>query len=310
MGSGDSIVTNADLRIAVALVVYRQSNSEICRTLNLLSTLDGGPYPVYIVVNEEHRVLHFHNSHVRVLLPGFNLGFCGGVNLAAREAVADGVTHLLLLNFDIHNLEPKVATRLSDAMRANNDCAYVSPAIMLWPEVNQVWYRGGVIVRPFWLTRHPGIGSAWSGLSGGVRRTGYFTGCCALMELDAFCSVDGFDEQLFMYYDEADLATRTAQKIGKYSYLLDEPLLAHEKPGRGFNANEAFYHARNSRVLLHRNERGFRLLVGRLGLTLSTPLQLCRCATPEIRAAYRRGRRVSITRLVALRQSTGHDRGE
>lgn len=300
LGSADSIVTNADLRLAVALVVYRQSDNEIRQTLNLLSTLDGGPYPVYIVVNEEHRVLPLHNSYVRILLPGFNLGFCGGVNLAAREAVADGATHLLLLNFDTHNLEPNVATRLSDVMRAHDDCAYVSPAIMLWPKANQVWYRGGVIVRPFWLTRHPGIGSAWSGPSAGVRRTDYFTGCCALMELEAFCSVGGFDEQLFMYYDEVDLATRTAQKLGKYSYLLDEPLLAHEKLGRGFNANEAFYHARNSRVLLHRYERGFRLLVGRLGLTLTTPLQLYRCATPEIRAAYRRGRRVSITRLVCL----------
>jgi GT2 family glycosyltransferase len=92
-----------------------------------------------------------------------------------------------------------------------------------------------------------------------------------------------------MYYDEVELATRVKREESGFCYLLDEPLVAHEKPGRKFNENESYYHARNSRWLLSRYEHGWRYVVGRIGQYLLMPLQLTRCDSRASRAAYLRG---------------------
>ncbi len=277
----------APISVAVALVVYGQSDATIARVLDQLESLEHKPLPVYLVANEPERSLRHFESRATVLEPLSNLGFCGGVNLAARAAVS--ASHLLLINLDAELLASDLVARLAQVFSIRPDCAFVSPGIVYWPDTSLVWYRGGRIVRPMWTARHPGIGRPWAAASRGVVRTDYFSGCCALVELATFRRVGGFDESLFMYYDEVELATRVAREESKYCYLLDEPLVAHEKPGRKFNENESYYHARNSRWLLGRYERGWRYVAGRIGQYLLIPLQISRCDSRASRAAYLRG---------------------
>jgi GT2 family glycosyltransferase len=283
------VTSSAPFSVAVALVVYGQSDATIARMLDQLESLECKPLPVYLVANEPERSLRHFGSRATVLEPLSNLGFCGGVNLAARAVDESAHSHLLLVNLDVELLAGDLIARLAEVFSIRPDCAFASPGIVFWPDTSLVWYRGGRIVRPIWTARQPGIGRPWPATSRGAVRTDYFSGCCALIDLASFLRVGGFDETLFMYYDEVELATRVAREESKFCYLLDEPLVAHEKPGRKFNENESYYHARNSRWLLGRYERGWHYVVGRIGQYLLMPLQLTRCDSRASRAAYLRG---------------------
>lgn len=281
---------NSSSRVSVAavLVVFGQSDDVINDVLEQIEELSWKPICSYIVNNNVGRSLDDLRPS-SLLVPESNLGFCGGVNLGARQALKDGHTHLLILNLDVKILSCDLISELMGVFRRREDCAFVSPGISFWPQTDRVWYRGGRILRPMWLTLHPGIGSQWLNVTGTDVRTDYFSGCCVLADLNVMLSSGGFDEDLFMYYDEADLATRVAEKKSMFSYFLDVPLVAHEKEGRRFNEIEAYYHARNSRKLLDRYETGAKHAIGVTAQLLVIPLQIVRCNSSKARRAYIRG---------------------
>lgn len=274
-------------RVALILVAYNNSGGEVARALDAWSSQCVPPAGAYVVANSP---LPFTEVRERatVLDPGENIGFTRGVNVAARQASGDGYTHILIANIDVELISSEILAKLATAMAATPGAAFVSPGIALWPDTGAVWYRGAHVDRPAWIARQPGIGRRWPTDSSGVVETGYFSGCCALVNLDVFQALGGFDESLFMYYDEAELALR-ARAIGWHSYFVDEPLVAHAKPGRAFTKTEAYYHARNSTLLLHRHEKGISGLLGRAVQWVVTPAQLLRCDSQNARSAYLAG---------------------
>jgi GT2 family glycosyltransferase len=278
----------AKVSIAAVLVVYGQSDEMIRQAFEEVAGLSWKPITTYAVNNDVGRPIEVP-SPSSLIAPRVNLGFCGGVNLAARQALLDGHTHLLILNLDVKILSSDLVSQLIGVFMRREDCAFVSPGISFWPQTERVWYRGGRILRPMWLARHPGIGRKWSNVTKSERKTDYFSGCCVLADLNVMMFSGGFDESLFMYYDEADLATQVAEKQHMYSYFLDAPLVAHAKEGRSFNVNEAYYHARNSRKLLDRYEVGVMHVCGAAAQLAVIPLQLLRCNSGEARRAYMQG---------------------
>ena len=276
------------MKIALLLVAYKNSVEELSHTLDAWCSQKRAPDAFYVVANSPIKGYSAIAERGIILEPEVNLGFAGGVNLAAERASSDSFSHILLSNIDIEMLSDETLARLVQAADQVPDALAISPGISLWPEVSAVWYRGAYVSRPAWISRHPGIGKPWTSITGDVRETGYFSGCCALIDLQRFRALNGFAEDLFMYYDEADLAER-ARACGWRSYFIDEPLVAHEKADRGLSTVEAFYHARNSARLLGVHERGVRLLFGRIAQAAVSPLQLARCRGWKSRSAYLRG---------------------
>jgi len=276
------------VRVGLVLVAYENSLEEISRTLDAWAGQHRPPDIAYVVANSPVDGLNTIASRATLLDPSENLGFAAGVNRGAERADSDGCTHILLSNLDVHLLSQGIVERLLQAVVERPDALAVSPGISLWPDTSAIWYRGAYISRPAWISRQPGLGTPWVHPTGAVKETGYFSGCCALVDLVKFNALGGFDEKLFMYYDEAELAER-ARANGWRSYVVDEPLVAHDKPGRRFSPTEAFYHARNSAILLGRHERGSRLMLGRGLQLMATPLQVLRCHGQEAQIAYLRG---------------------
>ncbi len=278
------------------VVVYAQDDAEITGALDQLESLEPAPRLIVLVSNEPRRDLAEFRSRARTVEMGRNSGFCAGANRGLAELVGAGLTTGLLMNSDVHDLSTSTSRELLEALEARPDAAAVSPLISFWPDTSTLWYGGGEIIRPLWVTRHPGIGGVVHE-DGALRPTDYFSGCLVMLRLAPVVRVGGFDERLFMYYDEADLATRLAER-GWRSYVLARRLVAHDKPGRRLNANEAYYHARNSRILVQRYESGLRRWVGQLGAWALGVAQSPRFESPEARRAYAKGLRDSIDDLV------------
>ena len=274
-------------RFSVALVVFGQDSQEIRTMLEKLAALDGGGMAIYLVQNDTFAVLDEFADRATVIRPGANLGFAGGVNRAAAHARADGHDMMLVLNFDTQFLRKDLLLRLFEPFAMYSNCAFASPTIVYAGDSSLIWYRGGRTYRPAWVTRHPGINTSLP-RTGSVTPTDFFSGCCALVDLEVFDALGGFWEHLFMYYEEADICYR-AIAIGKRAYHVDLAMVAHAKRGRGFDELEAFQHARNSRLLLARHEHGAARLLGRLEEFLVAPFQLRRCNGAAARIAYLEG---------------------
>ena len=274
--------------ITLGVVTYRNTNVEILSMIERWSAQTRPIDQIFVVANSELEDATPIRAVATVFDPEENIGFAAGANLLGREAQRTGASHLLLVNIDVEILSDALLATLEGVFATTPNATFVSPAITLWPDTSRIWYRGAHVARPIWVSRHPGINQPFTEPSGQINRTGYFSGCCVLIDLKRFNELGGFNESLFMYYDEADLALRASAK-GWHSYFVDLPMLAHEKPGRKFTPNESYWHARNSRLLLRQYEKGISFIIGRLGQWLMAPVQITRCDSRAARRAYLAG---------------------
>ncbi|MDG4802576.1 glycosyltransferase [Micromonospora sp. WMMD980] len=185
-----------DLRVAVALVdngdrrAPLEEVADLARRHGLLA-----------------RVLHGHG----------NVGYAAGNNLAARWLRDAGADVIWVLNPDARITGGSLAS--AARLGAGDDgCAIGATA-----------YRdGGGTVRP-----DLGAVDLWTGRSGrsaGPRALTYVAGHSVLLTRAAFDGLGGFGEEFFLFYEEADLAVRSA-RLGVPVRVVADLLVTHAGGG-------------------------------------------------------------------------------
>jgi len=283
--------------VAVVTVVHGQSDTELHHFVRQVDALDDGPFALWLVDSGAARPPGLPPALATVVDAGGNVGWTGGANLGARAARELGADHILFLNTDVEILDRCLVRRLLAVLDANPQVALVSPAIVLGdpdrpgcPDAAgqwRTWYQGASMSSTTWITRHPGITRPYRG-SGRVRTVGVASGCCLLARGDAFASIGGFDEDLFAYFDEADLCLRMAQ-AGWTSALLDVPLVAHHTPGRDLTAVSAYYFGRNPWLLARKHLSPGHRVVACAAQLGAAPVYLWRSRGGAARRAFLRG---------------------
>ena len=179
-----------------------------------------------------------------LLEPDTNLGFGGGMNLAADEAIARGATSLILLNPDAYVEADGVADL--DALTRLHPSSIISP----------------LVVRP--------DGSHFASLmevdldTGDLRRVRdgrryarselWVSGACVAVSADLWQRVGGFDDDYFLYWEDVDLSVRVAKAGGTVRVAHD--VRAVHSPGgtqehggvSGKSATYYYYNVRNRLV--------------------------------------------------------------
>lgn len=177
-----------------------------------------------------------------LLTPDSNLGFGGGMNLAAQEAIARGARELVLLNPDAHIVEDGFA-RLAAALD--------DPRVIVAP----------LVQRP--------DGSHFSSMmeidlfDGRIRRRAddeqyrqprpWLSGACLALRSDLWQLIGGFDDDYFLYWEDVDFSMR-ALEVGA-RLVVDPDIVAVHSPGgtqqrRGVGKSPIYYrfNARNRLV--------------------------------------------------------------
>ena len=172
---------------------------------------------------------------VRLVALERNLGFAGGVNLAAESAEGE---HVLLLNPDTVVHEGAVANLVAFA-RANPQHGLYGGRT-LWPDgrvcAGSCWgqpslwslfcfatmlssvFKGSRLFDPESL-------GGWERDS--VREVGIVTGCLLLAPRAVWRRLGGFDERFFMYGEDADLSLR-AWRAGHRPAITPDSVITHE----------------------------------------------------------------------------------
>jgi glycosyltransferase involved in cell wall biosynthesis len=232
------------------------------------------------------------NPAVRWFLGSSNIGFAAAVNALTREVPDHDV---LLLNPDavlqgpltgtLAALQtPGVAAAAPLIADHNADSANYRP----WDVAHREQSLGRALVA--WSGYAERIrGSRWSHLY--ARRpsavSGYLTGACVAISRDAWDAVGCFDEEFFLYGEEADWQRR-ARSDGWSLQLVDEPGIVHT--GHGTVAGDPIAALRSSDLLRANIALNLELEKG------STRADLFLAGTTALGRAQRSARRERATR--------------
>lgn len=135
-----------------------------------------------------------------------NAGFGPGVNRAveALRAAPEDLVWIVNPDAEVSSEAARSLVTVFDEDRAD----IVSPLILTGArERPVVWFAGGELERRSGRTQHLHLAEDATGLSG-VRDVSFVTGAAPLIRARAFTALGGFREDLFLYWEDADLSDR------------------------------------------------------------------------------------------------------
>ena len=202
-----------------------------------------------------------------------NTGFAGGNNAGIRKALGAGALYIWVLNNDT-----TVDTDcLKSLLKACKPAALsvVAPLIRNHHDLS-VWFAGGVIDTKNGFVLHS------TKLTPDVEalEVGYAVGCSLFATATTWSTVGGFDESLFLYWEDVDWNLRLSREGGKAFVAVGAGVI-HDAGGSSVRSSRSsasvplYYKARNRLIIARR--RDFALL----SVILSTPRWVVR----ELRSA-------------------------
>lgn len=167
-------------------------------------------------LDHPHRLIvvdNFHSDRAReqieavlpagaLLLAQKNLGFAAGIN-AANEELGPNST-MLIVNPDAYFATGSMSRLVANAEHA--EAHVVSPRI-LDAHTHSVWFDGGRVSAHTGEVSHFSYGKSPT-VASGLQRTSFVSGCALLLSPRARKAVLPLREDLFMYYEDAELSHR------------------------------------------------------------------------------------------------------
>lgn len=189
---------------------------------------------------------------------GANLGFAGGNNVGIRYALEKGAEYVWLLNNDTV-VEPDALSALVQVAQADRTIGMVGSKILYHAEPERLWYAGAVLNadsphRPY----HLGLNEKDRGQYQTTGDTGYVTGCSLLARREMIEAVGVMDEELFLYFEDADWSARAKAAGWRLVYCPDS-LVYHKvsvSTGGAASPTLLYYTSRNRLYFVKKNFPG------------------------------------------------------
>jgi len=142
-----------------------------------------------------------------------NIGFARGANIILRKMVKLGFEWILLLNPDVR-LTEDFLSNLINCAEQKKEVGIISPMII--KESGKIWFAGGKIN---WLAQKCVHFTKFIS-NNSVVLTEYVPGTAMLIKSEVLRKVGFFDEDFFLYYEDADLCFRARNKGYKVAVCL------------------------------------------------------------------------------------------
>ncbi len=188
---------------------------------------------------------------VRVEALGDNRGFVVASNIGAQ--LAGEVDVLVMLNNDTE-AEPQWLQALCNALEAHPRAGAAASKMLLFDR-RDVLHSAGDVMAPGFFPQNRGV---WEVDQGQYDDDIWVFGPCggaAAYRREVWEALGGFDERLFMYLEDVDLAWRM-QKAGWKTVFVPEARVYHHLSATGGGKIASYYVGRNL-ILLHRWHLGW-----------------------------------------------------
>jgi N-acetylglucosaminyl-diphospho-decaprenol L-rhamnosyltransferase len=213
-----------------AIVVAFDSAHALPECLGALRAVE---VPVIVVDNAstDETVAVAEGQGARVIRNARNEGYGRANNIGARAAESE---FILVVNPDVI-VEPGAVASLLDAARRYPDAGFFAPQIV--EPSGRVFFQPRSLLASY-LTNPTGK----LALPEGEACAPFFSGACFLIRRDLFLSLGGFDENIFLFYEDDDLCRRVAD-AGSALIYVPQAVVRHgrgrsstPKPGRIFTS--------------------------------------------------------------------------
>ena len=190
------------------------------------------------------------DTRVHILTSEKNLGFTGGINYALEQAKTkwSDLNYFFLLNPDAFSC-PNLISGLVKILKANPDAACVSPHIQYMN--GEPWYSGALMnLAEGKVLNNPGNKT---NNDSQYYEVDVFSGCAALFDLHKVAEAGMFNENLFMYYDEADFSLNM-KRLGYKILYAPQTRIFHDVSytTRHISHLKTYYMTRNKFVVFNK----------------------------------------------------------
>ena len=235
-----------ETKTSIILVAYNSANT-ISECLEALFKQDDRSFEIIVVDScssddTVHRLKEY-KDRISLFLPGRNLGYAGGNNLAAKYARGK---FLIFLNPDVivsENWLEEMVLPISD------DTVGVVGCLIYHPDGRTIQHAGGFFLENA-ITRHIGDGEMEMGpYNNGYQYPQFVTGASILVRKVLFEHLGGFDIGYFPgYFEEAELCSRIRQ-IGMKVLLNPRAKAIHfESSSTGKFSQKFYYYYHKNRI--------------------------------------------------------------
>ena len=234
---------------------------------------------------------------VEVVEAGANLGYAGGNNLGIRSAMQQGAEWVVLVNNDA-TVAADVIDGFAAAAATRPDAGILAGKVYFADRPQTIWFAGQrVSTRLGYSGRPRGYGRADGAAYGDVVDTDRAVGALMAISRPVLETVGLFDEDLFAYVEDVDLAVR-ARDAGYGVVVAPAARAWHSVSastgGEAASTHTIYYGVRNTVTMLER-----RRPLGRFSTRLRRAMIL---ATFGLHALTRTDRRAA---LAAVREGYG-----
>jgi GT2 family glycosyltransferase len=183
-----------------------------------------------------------------------NRGTTGGYNVGYRAAFEHGVDYVMNLAIDI-SLENNCLENLLEACERDPGIGAVGPLLFYSDEPNKVQMYGGSLDVKTGASRHDHEGITDISCLPRLYDAGYLDGGTMLIRASVLRLVGGFDEKLFMYYEDSDLSYRIQQGGCRTVAVRDAQAWHFHRENKGVfpPPYELFYITRNRFYFVHKH---------------------------------------------------------
>jgi len=181
---------------------------------------------------------HLKNAKTTLIRSEKNTGFSGGYNMGMKEALKQGADYVLIINNDTL-LDQDIITKLLQVLESKPEIGVTTPKIYFAKghefhkdkytkeELGHVlWYAGGYTDWDNVTSIHRGVDEVDHGQYDECAKIEFATGCCMMFKKEVLEKVGYFDDNYFLYYEDADLNERI-KRAGYEIYYVPEAILTH-----------------------------------------------------------------------------------
>ena len=226
-----------------ACIVYFNDAPALAALLEDLKLQDSQPEKIFICDNNSTTPFESElNNNIQVIKLAENKGFGTAANEAIGTAIAAGFENLILFSQDVL-LENTSCEKIINKLLDNKGIVFPT---MLNRKTNQVFSKGGSIN---FLT-----GKIYLNTKSNSRKKFWADGSCLAFNQHVFKSLNGFDRNYFMYFEDVDFCYRAV----KNSYQLKHvPVEVSQNP----NGPSSLLRSRNSVRFAKKVNKWFLLIV-------------------------------------------------
>jgi GT2 family glycosyltransferase len=199
----------------------------------------------------------YKELNLKIIYNKVNLGFSGGNNVGIKYSLENGADYILILNNDTY-VDKNFIEELLESF-SNELVGVVVPKIYFAKGFEfhdrykkedlgkVIWYAGGGIDWKNVLGFHRGVDEVDEGQYDLTEETELASGCCLMLKKEILEKVKGYNEDYFLYYEDADLSMRI-KKLGSKIIYNPNAIIWHKNAqssgGSGSNLQD-YYISRN-----------------------------------------------------------------